>query len=127
MRTFQLNKLVRDGIIERMEADGQQVVSRHLDDTEFLREAGRKILEESHEFDPDKPEITELIDIIQAAETTALAMGISRQELEKLKAQRTTERGGFEARDYIETVTVAETDKWADYYAADPTRFKEIL
>jgi predicted house-cleaning noncanonical NTP pyrophosphatase (MazG superfamily) len=133
MRKFLLNKLVRDGIVPEMEKAGQQVESRVLEDTEFLREAGRKVLEEITEFDPEKPDAKELVDIIEASETTAQAardfaakMGISIEELEALQLQRRKERGGFDKRLYIESVTLENNDPWATYYASDPQRFKEV-
>jgi predicted house-cleaning noncanonical NTP pyrophosphatase (MazG superfamily) len=133
MRKFLLNKLARDGIVPEMEKAGQQVESRVLEDTEFLREAGRKVLEEITEFDPEKPDAKELVDIIEASETTAQAardfaakMGISIEELEALQLQRRKERGGFDKRLYIESVTLENNDPWATYYASDPQRFKEV-
>jgi predicted house-cleaning noncanonical NTP pyrophosphatase (MazG superfamily) len=133
MRKFLLNKLVRDGIVPDMKAKGQQVVARQLDDAEFLREAARKVQEESAEFDAAKPDTKELVDILEAAETTAqaakdiaLKMGISPQELEALQLKRREERGGFVSRTYVESVTLADDDSWVAYYANEPDRFKEI-
>jgi len=133
MRKFLLNKLVRDAIVADMKAKGQQVVSRQLDDAEFLREAGRKVTEETGEFDAEKPDAKELADIIEIAETTAQAArdmaakaGISPEELETLRLERRDKRGGFATRTYVESVTLADDDPWADYYAADPERFKEV-
>lgn len=133
MRSFLLNKLVRDNIVTDMKAKGQQVVSRQLDDAEFLREAGRKVTEETGEFDPEKPDAKELADIVEIAETTAQAAkdmaakaGITTEELEALQLQRRQERGGFATRAYVESVTLADDDPWANYYASDPDRFKEM-
>lgn len=133
MRKFRLNKLVRDGIVPSMKAMGQRVVSRTLDDAEFLSEAGRKVTEETGEFDASKPDAKELADIIEIAETTAQAArdmaakaGITPEELEALQLKRREERGGFATRTYVETVEMSDDDKWADYYASDPTRFTEI-
>lgn len=133
MRKFLLNKLVRDNIVPDMQAKGQQVVSRQLDDAEFLREAGRKVTEETTEFDADKADVKELADTLEAAETVVAAakdvaakLGISLEELEAVQAKRREERGGFAARTYVESVTLADDDEWAGYYASDPKRFKEI-
>jgi predicted house-cleaning noncanonical NTP pyrophosphatase (MazG superfamily) len=133
MRKFLLNKLARDGIVPEMEKAGQQVESRVLEDTEFLREAGRKVLEEITEFDPEKPDAKELVDIIEASETTAQAardfaakMGISIEELEALQLQRRKERGGFAYRTYVESAILEDDDPWVTYYASDPARFPEV-
>jgi predicted house-cleaning noncanonical NTP pyrophosphatase (MazG superfamily) len=97
-----------------------------------LREAGRKVTEETLEFDAEKPDAKELADIIEIAETTAQAAkdmvakaGITPEELEALQLKRREERGGFATRTYVESVTLADDDPWADYYASDPDRFKE--
>ena len=116
-----------------MERAGQQVEHRTLGDAEFLREAGRKVLEETAEFDADKPDVKELADILEAAETAAQAArdmaaraGITREELEAVQLQRREERGGFADRVYVESVTLQDDDKWAAYYASDPERFPEV-
>lgn len=133
MRKFLLNKLVRDNIVADMKAKGQQVISRQLDDAEFLREAGRKVTEETAEFDASKPDAKELADIIEIAETTtqaardmAVKAGITPEELEVLRLKRREERGGFATRTYIESVTLQDDDSWVGYYASEPDRFKEV-
>lgn len=133
MRKFLLNKLVRDGIVADMQAKGQQVVSRQLDDAEFLHEAGRKVTEETGEFDAAKPDAKELADIIEIAETTAQAArdmaakaGIATEELEALQLKRHEERGGFATRTYVESVTLQDDDSWVDYYTSEPDRFIEV-
>ena len=133
MRKFLLRKLVRDNIVGNMQKMGQKVEYRTLDDAGFLREAGRKVTEETGEFDAAKPDAKELVDIIEIAETVAQAArdaaakaGISPEELETLQLQRREERGGFATRTYVESVAMADDDKWADYYASDPSRFTEV-
>lgn len=133
MRKFLLNKLVRDNIVPDMQAKGQVVVSRQLDDAEFLREAGRKVTEETAEFDATKPDAKELADIIEIAETTAQAArdtaakaGIAPEALEALQLKRREGRGGFTTRTYVESVTLQDDDSWVEYYASEPDRFKEV-
>ena len=128
-----MRKLVRDNLVEMMQKLGEQVEWRTLEDTEFLREAGRKVTEETTEFDPAKPDAKELVDIIEIAETVARAArdaaakaGISPEELEALQLQWREERGGFAKRTYVESIAMADDDKWAAYYASDPSRFTEI-
>src|ERR1019366_3899671 len=126
MRKFELKKLVRDGIVESMEAKGQQVVHRQLEGAERLLQRGRKIVEEAAEFDPEKPDVNELIDLSEAIDAEVVAMGISPVDFQALKAKRRAERGGFDADTFVETVALADDDPWADYYAAEPARFKEL-
>lgn len=109
-----------------MEAAGQQVIYRQLNDAEFLREAGRKVLEEAAELDPQNPDIDEVIDIIHAAEALASAQGITSYELERMKAERNEQKGIFLTRTYVESVALSDDDPWVEHYASEPRRFKEV-
>ena len=133
MRKFLLHKLVRDGIVPDMKAKGQQVVSRVLSDEEFLYAVAKKVQEEANEFDAEKPDIKELADILEAAESTiqaakdlAAKAGILPDDLAAMQLKRREERGGFATHTYVESVTLADDDPWAAYYATDPERFTEV-
>jgi len=136
MRKFLLNKLVRDGVVPDMEAKGQQVVHRRLDNLSFYRETGRKVMEETAELDPTATRdkiVTELADRKEALLTADEAdkdlmaeLGIAPEEVEAARLKRREERGGFDERMYVESVTLADDDPWAAYYAKEPDRFKEI-
>jgi len=136
MRKFLLNKLARDGIVPSMEAAGQQVAHRQLDALGFYRETGRKVMEETTELDPtDAREkiVTEFADREEAllaakdaGKALMVELGISPEEVEAARLKRREERGGFDDRTYVESVTLADEDPWAAYYAKEPARFKEV-
>lgn len=136
MRKFMLNKLVRDGIVADMEVKGQQVVSLHLGTHAFYIETGRKVLEETTELNPDGARddiIKELADRKEAElaakaarEALAAEVGISEAEVEAVRLAQLKKRGGFESCTYIESVSMADDDPWAAYYANEPDRFTEV-
>jgi len=128
MRSFLLNKLVRDKILADMQGMGQQVTHRKLDDAEYVRELRKKLLEEAGEFDTTKPEdaLKELADVLEVVEALAKQIGTDFDGLRKLQAEIREKRGGFEDRTYVERLDLADDDPWAAYYAKDPERFKPV-
>lgn len=128
MRTFRLNKLVRDGIVEDMERNGQQVVSRKLSDEEHGKALVSKVVEEALEIDPTDPKgsAKELGDVLEVVEALAAHMGLSMEEIRANQAQSRQKLGGFTDKIFVETVTVQDGDTWGDYYANDPQKYPEI-
>src|SRR4051794_32693596 len=121
MRTFRLNKLVRDKILLDMQALGQQVTVRKLNDEEFVAKLADKLVEEAKEFDPSEPKASdELADILEVIKALAKEMGINFDELRELQAKRREKRGGFQERFFVERLGVPDNDKWAEYYAREP-------
>lgn len=95
------NKLVRDKILEIIEADGKTHKSRILDEKEYLEHLVKKLEEELHEFKQDLS-IHELADLQEVI--LALAGVIAgREELEKVRVQKAEERGAFEKRIFLES------------------------
>lgn len=127
MRSFLLNKLVRDNVFANMQELGQKITHRQLSDEEFLHELKRKLLEEADEFDSADPKAAEeLADLLEVIETAGQQLGQSFDELRTLQLDRRAKRGGFDQRIFVERLDLADDDPWADYYANDPTRFKEV-
>lgn len=128
MRSFLLNKLVRDKIPEDMQQTGQKATVRKLDDKEFLQELARKLTEESKEFKPGKAEETlkELADVLEVIETLALQAGADFDKLRAVQAERRAKRGGFAERLFVERLDLADDDPWIDYYVGEPDRFPEV-
>lgn len=128
MRSFLLNKLVRDGILPDMERMRQQVVYRTLNDEAFLKALAEKLVEEAREFSLESTEesLKELADVLEVVEALAGQLGSDFDQLRTLQLKRRQKRGGFYDRTFVETVTLADNDIWAGYYAADPVKYPEI-
>ena len=128
MRTFTLNKLVRDKILPDMERLGQQVLYRKLTDEAHLKALAAKLVEEAGEFklENTKDALKELADLLEAIEALASELGSDFEALRKLQQKRRQERGGFKDRIFIEQVSIPNGDKWANYYGQDPIKYPEI-
>jgi len=98
------NKLVRDKILEIIEADGISYNARVLEPQDFLEEVKAKIMEEAKEFKESKTiqnSVEELADLLELVHTAINALGISYQELEEIRAHKKAKRGGFEKAIYL--------------------------
>jgi predicted house-cleaning noncanonical NTP pyrophosphatase (MazG superfamily)/predicted transcriptional regulator len=90
-------KLVRDRIPELIEASGRRPEIDVCDDDEYAALLRAKLHEESDEYFTD-PTTEELADILEVVYALARTHGIDPDELEKLRAAKAAERGGFERR-----------------------------
>lgn len=98
------NKLVRDKIPEIITAAGGAPEMRILDDAEYKKFLRLKLVEEAGETNAAKTRddvVKELGDVLEVMEAVMKNEGISREEVEALKAKRRDERGGFEKRIYL--------------------------
>lgn len=117
MKTFQLNKLVKDAVPESMKSQGQTVKYRVLGDDEFAIRIREKIVEEALEYQ-ESGESKELEDLLAAIKAAQIFMsGISSDAKPNV----------FSKRYFVETVTMEDDNSWAQYYLNDPDRFPEII
>ncbi|MGE7840354.1 nucleoside triphosphate pyrophosphohydrolase [Lysinibacillus sp. NPDC093712] len=98
------NKLVRDQILEIIEADGLKYSARILEPQELLVEVKAKILEEAKEFhgaNNVQDSVEELADLLELIHTAINALGVSYEDLEAIRKQKKAKRGGFEKAIYL--------------------------
>lgn len=91
-------KLVRDRIPEIIRAAGLNPVVRIADVTEYRRLLRAKLVEEVDEFlrsDDDPEELADIAEVVRALAATA---GLDADGLEKIRAAKAAERGGFTDR-----------------------------
>jgi predicted house-cleaning noncanonical NTP pyrophosphatase (MazG superfamily) len=90
-------KLVRDLIPEIIRAKGEEPITYRADAAEYRRRLREKLAEEVDEFltadDEDAPE--ELADVLEVVYALAADLGISRDQLEKLRQDKAAARGAF--------------------------------
>lgn len=122
MKTFKLEKLVKDHIVDLMISQDQKPVYRTLGDQEFAAEIRKKIVEEALEFQAsgDLNELRDLLMIIQAAKTVENPGSSLIADGEPVEAV-------FKNRIFIETVSLADDNEWVKYYKSDPERFPEVI
>lgn len=91
------SKLIRDKIPEIIEADGGSCKTRVLKEGEYLTELDKKLSEELSEY-LESGSIEELADLYEVIRSVAVARGYSTEELEKVRAEKAAQRGGFEKK-----------------------------
>ncbi|MDG6257414.1 MAG: nucleoside triphosphate pyrophosphohydrolase [Methanomicrobiaceae archaeon] len=97
------NKAVRDKIPEIIRSQGKQCTTKTVDDPTFLRYLEYKLLEELEEYlELKKPE--ELADLMEVILRVAELKGMSREDLEALRARKADERGGFANNQVLQSV-----------------------
>ncbi|MCL1698993.1 nucleoside triphosphate pyrophosphohydrolase [Lysinibacillus sp. Bpr_S20] len=98
------NKLVRDKILEIIEADGLKYNARVLEPPELLVEVKAKMIEEAKEFHGAanvQESVEELADILELVHTAISALGVNYEELEAIREQKMAKRGGFDKAIYL--------------------------
>ncbi|WP_435126199.1 nucleoside triphosphate pyrophosphohydrolase [Actinacidiphila sp. bgisy144] len=93
-------KLVRDRIPQIIRENGAEPVVRTADAAEYRSRLRDKLGEEVAEFlaadDAEAPE--ELADVLEVVHALAADLGLGPDQLEKLRAAKAHERGGFTDR-----------------------------
>ena len=97
------NKLVRDRIPEIIETSGNTCVTEILSDEDYLRMLDAKLDEELAEYHADQ-NIEELADLMEVIRACAVARGYTVEELEQVRVEKVTKRGGFEKKILLKEV-----------------------
>ncbi|EFW93402.1 hypothetical protein ZOD2009_06042 [Haladaptatus paucihalophilus DX253] len=101
VRTY--DKLVRDHIPDIIEENDERPVTHVADSDEHERRLAEKLDEEVAEF-RESGEVMELADVLEVVYALAEGKGISPDELERLRAEKAAERGGFDDGIVLERV-----------------------
>ena len=96
-------KLVRDRIPAIIKADGKICVYETLSDEDYLSHLDQKLNEELAEYQESKS-LEELADLLEVMQAVVKARGWTLEELEKVRADKTTKRGGFEKKILLKEV-----------------------
>lgn len=103
MRIIKYNKLVRDRIPEIIESTGQSCITETLSAEDYLLKIDAKLDEELAEYHKDQ-NIEELADLVEVIHAAAIARGYTLEDLERVRAEKVTKRGGFEKRILLKEV-----------------------
>ena len=103
MPTKAYHKLVRDRIPEIIEADGKLCVCETLTDEDYIHLPDQKLNEELAEYQESKS-LEELADLLEVVQAVVKARGWTLEELEKVRADKATKRGGFEKKILLKEV-----------------------
>lgn len=98
------NKLVRDKILEVIEAKGLSYHARILEPSELIKAIKTKMIEEATEFyeaECREESVEELADILELIHMAIGVLGVSFEELEATRERKRNARGGFEKGIYL--------------------------
>lgn len=97
MRRKKYNKLVRDRVPEIIESTGKSCTTEILSTEDYLRMLDAKLDEELAEYRKDQ-NIEELADLVEVIHAAVIACGYTLEDLERVRAEKKSKRGGFEKR-----------------------------
>ena len=97
------HKLVRDRIPEIIEADGKTCICETLSHEDYLRLLDEKLNEELAEYQ-DSKSLEELADLLEVMQAVVKARGWTLKELEQIRADKASKRGGFEKKILLKEV-----------------------
>ncbi len=100
------NKLVRDKIPEIIESNGEEPITRILDDEEYRSELIKKLNEEYDEVVNASGEdiIEELADMLEVMESIAGLQNKTLDDIILVKEKKKNKRGGFSKKIFLEGV-----------------------
>jgi len=98
------NKLIRDRILEIIEAAGEKPYWRVLGKKEYTKEIKKKILEEAKELTGAKNKeeiINEIVDIQELIDALSSELGLTKSEIQKQQKIKNKKRGGFKKKLFL--------------------------
>ncbi len=98
------NKLIRDRILEIIEADGEKPYSRILNKKEYIKEIKKKTLEEAKELIKAKNKkeiVNEIIDLQELIDVLISELGLTKLQIQKQQRVKNRKRGGFKKRLFL--------------------------
>lgn len=100
------NKLIRDRIPEIIESNGEEPITRILDDEEYRSELIKKLNEEYDEVVNASGEdiIEELADMLEVMESIAGLQNKTLDDIILVKEKKKNKRGGFSKKIFLEGV-----------------------
>ena len=102
-KTF--NKLVRDNIPDIIKSNGDESITRILDEYEYRVELYKKLLEETNEViksSSSDETFEELADVLEILRSIAKLNGKELDDIIEFANQKRAKRGGFEKRIFLE-------------------------
>lgn len=128
MRKFQLNKLVRDKIVDEMIVIGDTPTWRKLSQKEYILALKKKLVEESNEVlnASNKDVLDELATTQEVVDALLNTLQISKIDFAKIQQKKNTEKGSFKKKLFVEFLEAEAGSKWANYFGADPKKYPEV-
>jgi predicted house-cleaning noncanonical NTP pyrophosphatase (MazG superfamily) len=126
MREFEVNKLVRDGIVPQMSAAGAEVKHRTLIGQELDEAIKAKFIEEAVELQSAGDVTGELADILELIYVLATLHTISMADVESSRETKQEQSGGFSTGSFVESIILPDDSDWIDHYSSRSEKYPEI-
>ena len=94
------NKAIRDKIPEIIAESGKKSNIKQLDDTSFLAELEKKLIEEVNEYSESK-DVEELADLLEVIYRISELRGVNSDELDKIRRDKVEKRGKFSSNLFL--------------------------
>jgi predicted house-cleaning noncanonical NTP pyrophosphatase (MazG superfamily) len=94
------NKAIRDKIPEIIEESGKKYNLKQLDDTSFLAELEKKLIEEVNEYAKSK-DAEELADLLEVIYRISELRGVSSDKLDEIRKDKAEKRGKFDSNLFL--------------------------
>src|SRR6266576_2989307 len=101
-RTFKLNKLVRDNIVQSTEDQSGKVNYKTLKGKQLTKALLTKLIEEADELRASNLSVGELADLKELVEALADHLGISEKELLSRQVEKRQKNGAFKKGHFID-------------------------
>ena len=103
-KMIEYDKLIRDKIPEIIEQSGKKCIVEVMDNDTYIEYLDQKLNEELAEYQQDKS-IEELADLLEVIYAVVAARGYSVEKLERIRLEKAKERGTFEKRLLLKSVS----------------------
>ncbi len=97
MKVIKYNKLIRDNIPHIIEKSGKKAITKRLSDEEYIKALNDKLEEELQEY-LESSNVEELADLVEVIYGILDYKGVSIDELENVRKNKSRERGAFKDR-----------------------------
>lgn len=125
IKTFKIEKLIRDNMPKLLRARGVVVHTQTIDKSEYIQCLKNKLIEESLEVcqAQNAGDITEeLGDLLEVIRAFATANNITLEDIEKVRLLKRSQKGGFEGMSYNVSIEIDSDSEFMKYY----TKYEEV-
>ncbi len=130
-RKFLLNKLWRDRAATQLEEEDGAVIHRYiLNDAEYKKQLGCKLMEEAAEVQAAKTRedlMSEIGDVYEVIDCLIAFHDLSREEIVAKQDKKRKDRGSYLAREYVTVAEYLPGSFGESYCLKDPERHIEIF
>lgn len=129
MAKFNFGKLVRNGTLDDILADGNTPEYKIVaDDQEFLDLLIKKLHQKINDIQLAKTSdiISELADLDEIVDAIKKTLKTDNGTFKKIKQEKSTRKGNFDKRIFIKTVVTKPGSKLENYYRQHPKDYPEI-